>query len=95
MISSAVFAEVRAALSTLLGAGSSRTKGEALEVFFGELLEELGARNVTRCRPGLQFGRDFMFNRSDFGAEGQLPGGADVLRDLLELRVTCDVGSLA
>jgi hypothetical protein len=80
------FAQVRASLSTFLGAGSARAKGEALEVFFGELLEELGARNVTRCRPGLQFGRDFMFNRDDrrFYAECKNLGRDVAPRDLAE-----------
>jgi hypothetical protein len=79
-------AELRAALSSFLGSGSSRARGEALEVFFGELLAELGARNLQRCRPGLQFGRDFMFNREGrrFYAECKNLGRDVAPRDLAE-----------
>src|SRR5689334_19143981 len=80
------FAQVRAALSTFLGSGSARTKGEALEVFFGELLEELGARNIQRCRAGLQFGRDFTFKRGEWWFYTECKNlGRDVTpRDLAE-----------
>ncbi len=79
-------AEIRAALSSFLGVGSSRMRGEALEVFFGELLGELGARNLQRCRPGLQFGRDFIFNREGrrFYAECKNLGRDVTPRDLAE-----------
>lgn len=80
------FAQIRAALSTFLGSGDSRAKGEILEVFFGELLEELGARNILRCRSGLQFGRDFTFNRDErrFYAECKNLGRDVTPRDLAE-----------
>jgi hypothetical protein len=56
-------AQIRQALASFLGSGDSRARGDVLETFFGELLAELGATNILRCRPGLQFGRDFTFHR--------------------------------
>lgn len=61
----ATLAEVESAVLIFLGKGSSRVKGDTLEVFFKDVITELGAKSLRRQRVGVQFGRDFSFNLND------------------------------